>query len=410
MKLTKAALSRLSLPAGKTEHFVWDDDIPGFGLRLRVGGARMLVFSYRQGVKQRRMTLCSASALDDLGFQRTRKRAAELHAQVRLGQDPAGQKIESRARAAETMDAALRVYLPFAKGRLKPRTYVEVERHLLKDSKPLHGLQLAAIDRRTIATRLTALAEHNGARTADAVRASLSTFFAWCMKQGLADANPVTGTAKAYTSGPRDRVLLDDELQAIWKALPDDHYGSIVKLLALTGQRRDEMASLRWSEIDLEKRTITLPPPRTKNKREHVVPLSAPAVAILKAQPRRKLDDGTERDLVFGIGDGGFSGWSDAKEKLNASIAEATKKPMALWKLHDLRRTAATVMADRLGVQPHIIEAVLNHVSGHKAGIAGVYNRASYEREKRVALDRWAEHVLAIVQGRVSKVVPLRQA
>jgi integrase len=408
MRLTKAVVSRLSLPAGKAEHFVWDDDIPQFGVRLRAGGSRTFVFGYRQGSKQRRIKLCSAAALTDLEFQKVRKRAAQLHAQVALGHDPAGQKIESRARAAETMDAALRAYLPFVKGKLKPRTYVEVERHLLKHVKPLHGLQLAAIDRRTVAARLAALAEHNGPFAADRTRASLSAFFAWCIKRGLADNNPVAGTGVAADSGARDRVLSPAEMRTIWNALPADPYGAIVKLLALTGQRRDEIGGLRWSEIDVEGAAITLPAERTKNKRQHVVTLSAPALALLKAQPRHALRDGSERDLIFGIGNGGFSGWSKSKERLDSAIAEAGET-VAPWRLHDLRRTVATGMAD-IGIAPHVIEAVLNHVSGYRAGVAGTYNRSTYMREKRAALDRWAEHLMAIVEGRPAKIVPLRQA
>jgi integrase len=143
---------------------------------------------------------------------------------------------------------------------------------------------------------------------------------------------------------------------------------------------------------------IVLGPERTKNKRQHELPLSSAARAILERQPRRK-----GRDLVFGYGPGPFSGWSHCKVALDERLREARQaanrkaKPMLDWRLHDLRRTAATIMADRLGVLPHIIEAILNHVSGHRAGVAGVYNRARYEAEMRDALQRWAVHVAAIV-------------
>jgi integrase len=244
------------------------------------------------------------------------------------------------------------------------------------------------------------------------VRTSLSAFFVWAMREGLIDANPVFNTNKATENDARDRVLKDNELRLIWNALPlpSNQYGAIVKLLALTAQRRDEIGSLARSEIDTDAATITLPPERIKNKREHVVPLSAPALAIIGAQPQRSNDDGTPRDLLFGYRDGPFSGWSDAKEKLDAKITEANGgKPLAAWTPHDLRRTAATVMADRLGVQPHVVEAILNHV-GSRSGVAGIYNRAKYEREKRAALDLWAQHLLDIVAGGGRKVVPIRTA
>jgi integrase len=172
----------------------------------------------------------------------------------------------------------------------------------------------------------------------------------------------------------------------------------------LTGQRADEIASLRWSEIRDD--AILLPGERTKNHRQHIVPLSAPALGILQGQAHRVTAAGELRDLIFGLGDGPFSGWSRSKEMLDAKIAERTGKPLPHWIPHDLRRTAATGMAE-LSVQPHVIEAVLNHVSGHKAGVAGIYNRSSYEREKRQALDLWAEHLAAVVEGRVSNVTTL---
>jgi integrase len=217
--------------------------------------------------------------------------------------------------------------------------------------------------------------------------------------------NPVVGTNKHYDGAKsRDRVLADRELSIIWDALPDSDYGQIVKLLILTGQRREEIGALQWPEIDLETRTIMLPPERTKNGRPHEVPLSKPALSILKSREKR-----AGRDTVFGDGPrradgadadeewfGGFQGWSKCKAALDRQTAS-----VGPWRLHDVRRTVATRMAE-LGIQPHIIEALLNHVSGHKAGVAGVYNRSSYGVEKRAALDLWGKYVQALVQSEES--------
>jgi integrase len=403
MKLTQKTVAALALPKGTAEKIWWDDDT-GHGFRVREGGSRTWLAQYKLGTKQRRMTIGKFPAMT---AEQARETAGKLYAMVRLGRDPAGEKTEGRTRAAETMGAVLPAYLTYKAGSTKPRSYEEIERHLLKHGKPLHGLQLAKIDRRSVATRLTAIAERSGPTAANRVRASLSGFFVWCIKQGLLDNNPVFGTGTATEAGARDRVLKDDELREIWQALPDDQYGAIVKLLTLTAQRREEIAGLARSEIDFEKKTITLPATRTKNSREHVVPLSAPALAILKAQPLRTNADGTPRNLLFGFRDGPFSGWSDCKEKLDAKISDVRDKPMLRWTLHDLRRTAATRMAD-LGVQPHVIEAALNHASGHKAGVGGVYNRSVYSREAAMAFNLWAEHVAAVVESRGSKVVPLR--
>jgi integrase len=195
-------------------------------------------------------------------------------------------------------------------------------------------------------------------------------------------------------------VLTDAELRTIWKACGDDDYGAVVKLLVLTGQRANEIGELHWDEVHDEQ--ILLPGERTKNGRAHVIPLSDTAKDILG-----KIES-KSRTYVFGRDDSGFQGWSKAKERIDARIAKAGK-PLEHWTLHDLRRTAATRMAD-LGVQPHIIEAVLNHASGHKGGVAGIYNRATYDKEKRAALNLWAEHVLATVEGRKAVVVPLKRA
>jgi integrase len=402
VKLTAKNTAGLELPAGKSDWIVFDDDNPGLGLRLRTGGSRMWVFQYGLGDKQRRMTLGSAKSMT-LG--KAREAAGTLHAKVRLGQDPANEKTEGRRRAAETFEAVGQRFLARQKERVKPGSYVEIERHMLKHAKPLHGLQLATIDRRTIAARISAIGAESGTVTANRVRSTLSAFFAWAMREGIADQNPVVGTNK-FEEASRERVLTDDELRALWKAAADDHYGAIIKLLMLTAQRADEIASLQWSEIGGD--AIVLPATRTKNKREHRVPLSDPALAVLATQPRRVGADGTPREFVFGIGQRGFSGWSGCKEQLDNRITAAAGRPLLHWTPHDLRRTAATGMAD-LGVQPHIIEAVLNHISGHKAGVAGIYNRATYEPEKRQALALWADHVMAVVEGCASNVTPLRR-
>jgi integrase len=403
MKLTATTVRTLKVPAGKADAIFFDDDVPGFGLRLREEGARTFVFQYKLGTKHRRMALGAATALT---IGDVRKTAERLYAQVKLGQDPAGDKADARAKASETFEAIAARFLAYQRSRLRPRSYPDVARHLLVHSKMLHDSQLARIERRDVATCIAAVAEKAGAVTGNRVRTSLSTLFSWSMMHGLVESNPVIGTAKNREHS-RARVLDPAELRAIWNALSEDHYGAIIKLLALTAQRADEIAALRWSEIRDD--AILLPGERTKNHRQHIVPLSVPALEILQGQGRRTTATGEPRDLIFGIGDGPFSGWSSCKEKLSARITAATGKPLPHWTPHDLRRTAATGMAE-LGAQPHVIEAVLNHVSGSKAGVAGIYNRSSYEREKRYALDLWAEHLLSWVEGRETNVTTLRRS
>jgi integrase len=222
--------------------------------------------------------------------------------------------------------------------------------------------------------------------------------FTWGMREGLALNNPVAYTNKREEK-PRERILSDKELRLVWRALGDGQYGTIIKLLMLTGQRLDEIAALRWSEIDFNRKVISLPGERTKNGRLHDVPMADAARELLSAQPRIN-----GRQFVFGEGVGPFSGFSRRKEALDENIASLNGgRPLPSWVHHDIRRSVATGMAE-LGIQPHIIEAVLNHVSGHKGGIAGIYNRAQYGVEKAQALARWDEHVAELV----SNVTPIR--
>jgi integrase len=397
MRLTAQTVRTIALPNGERDKVFFDSDLPGFGLRVRDTGAKTWMVQYAIAGRTRRMALGSTSVLDP---GKARDTAKDLLAKVRLGRDPASEKVKARAKAAETFGALLPRFLERQRTRLKPRSFEEAERHLSKHARALHAWPIESIDRRTIATRLTEITKASGPAASNRVRTSLSAFFSWAAREGYVDANPVAFTNKAVENGSRDRVLTDDELATIWRALGDDQYGALVKLLMLSGARRDEVASLRWSEVDLDAVSVTLPPARTKNRREHVISLSEPMLAILAAQPRRTEPDGALRDLVFGLGKGGFQDWSGSKADLDARI-ESTRKGRALdWTLHDFRRSLSTALHERFGVPPHVVEAILGHAGGHKAGVAGVYNKALYLDERRRALERWGEHIEQLVSGK----------
>jgi len=167
----------------------------------------------------------------------------------------------------------------------------------------------------------------------------------------------------------------------------------------LTGQRRTEVGGMRWREVDLDRGVWILPKERTKNHREHVLPLPPLASSILESVPHV-----VNRDCVFGQrSDGGFTIWAGAKAALDARLGEVRG-----WTLHDLRRSCATGMAN-LGVQPHVIEVILNHASGFRGGVGGTYNRSPYERVVKAALALWADHIRTIVEGGGRKVVPIRR-
>jgi integrase len=398
-KLNAKTIGSLTLPQGKSEIDYWDDEITGFSVRIREGGSRKFSFRYRIGGTIRRISLGPAIA-DPKAVAKVRETAADYAHRVSRGEDPAMEKATARAEAEHTVGALIETHLETRKREMKPRSFEEVERHLTRHASSLHRFPITKVTQSDIAKLLNGIETERGPIAANRTRSSLLSFFGWVLSEGtrLPEGNPVAHT-RTRDEQSRDRVLTDAELKRIWRACPPTEYGAIVKLLMLTGQRRDEVAGLRSSE--LVGSSITLPKERTKNGRAHVVPLSDPAKAILTTFPRND-------EFVFGQNCGaGFSGFSHCKAVLDETINRDGK--MARWTLHDLRRTAATRMAD-LGVQPHIIEAVLNHVSGHKGGIAGVYNRATYDREKREALNLWAEHVMATVEGRAATVVPLKRA
>ncbi|MFG1184323.1 tyrosine-type recombinase/integrase [Xanthobacter aminoxidans] len=411
MRFTKPTVAGLQLPAGKSEALFWDDDLPGFGIRLRVGGSRTWVFQYKLGTKQRRITIGRADVIE---LNQAKKAATEIHAKVKLGGDPQGAKATARVSASRTLGSVIESYLEAYEPTVRASTFRNARLHLRTHLKPLHGMALDKIGHGDISARLTVLRREIGTSTGDHTRVALSGLYGWAISEGLVNDNPVMRTrssrlvkAKAGESptGGRARTLSAEELGEVWRACLDDDFGRIVRLLILTLQRREEIAALSWDEVDLTKGIISLPPARTKNGREHLVPISTAAAQILAGVEHRD-----ERDFLFGEGKGSFSGFSKAKRMLEDRVhkarlkADPTAKPMPHWTLHDLRRTGATMMNESpplgLGMQPHIVEAILNHVSGTRAGVAGIYNRALYLAEKTAALEAWGEHVIKICRGR----------
>ena len=389
MRLNKPTVAKLQMPAGKTDVIVFDDTLPGFGIRLRAGGKRTWIAQYRVGTKQRRIVLGNCEALD---ADAARARAREALARVHLGSDPQAEKVEKRQQASITLQVVAEQYLAgYAANRLKPRSLVEVERHLRSHWAPLGETGIDGLKRAMVSARLAEIAKNNGPFAANRARAALSAMYSWAIGEGLAHSNPVAGTHRATEEVSRDRVLTDEELTLVWQLAGPGDFGAIVRLLILVGSRREEVGAMTWSEITGDVWRIAAE--RSKNRHAHDVPLSPPALSILNALPRM-----VDRDLVFGSRDGPFSGWSASKAKLDERMLAALKERhgkaarLTPWRLHDLRRTAATRMID-IGVLPHIVEATLNHISGHRAGVAGVYNRAIYAAEKRAALALWGAHV-----------------
>jgi integrase len=387
MKLTAQEISRYQPPAGKTDHIIFDSDLAGFGLRYR-NGKRVWIYQYAIGSGAERvngrMTIGEYPALPPA---KARSIAEDLYAGVRLGRHPAADKKLSRTEAKFNFGHLVARYLQQRHNELRPTSYGEIERYLDRHASSLHGLPVKAIDRRRIADLLDTVASERGAVTSNRFHGALSALFSWAIRRGLAETNPVIGT-EVRKEQARDRVLSDRELAIIWGSVSGNDYADVIRLLMLTGCRAREIAELRWSEIDFEPGIISLPPERTKNSRPHEIPMSQTVRDILAARKNG-------RDFVFGRGNG-FRGWGRCKEKLDAAIEKKLGKPLPGWVTHDLRRTFATRLAD-LGVQPHVIEAALNHISGHKGGVAGIYNRSTYKAEKAQALALWDKHIAGLV-------------
>ncbi len=411
---TQRDLDRLTLPAGKVEVFHFDARCPNLSVRIQRSGKPAFVAWYTApGGRRRRLTIGPVAGIE---LDDARRQAAGMINAARDGRDPAMERKQARRAASEvfTVGDLINAYLTeHAERHQRPRTLIETKRALERHWAPLHVLPSANITRRDVSARLIDLARTSGAVGANRARANLSAAFAWAMRAGLVDANPVIGTVKGEEVS-RDRVLSLEELRAIWQATAElSGYDAIVRLLMFTWARRQEVGGMAHAELDREAALWSLAGERTKNGLQLEVPLSRQALAILAEFPEMP-----GCPYLFGrAGRAPFSGWSRSKAQLDKRIAcwrakqrlgrellkdeePETGDHLARWTLHDLRRSGVTHAAEQAIAAPHIIEAVVNHVSGHKSGVAGVYNRAAYRTEKAAALQRWADWLEATVEGR----------
>jgi integrase len=402
MKFTGKSVASFNVPKGKTDHIEFDDALPGFGIRFRNGKASW-IFQWSTGSSvTRRTTRMKIGIYPALPLEQARKIAAELNSKITLGHDPSAEKRERIEEAADTFGQLAKDYLAAREGRLRPTMISELRRYLIDYAAPLDRLPVKKVNLKILAKLLDDFAKGDGINTGrprkgatvNRMRSAVSACFQWAMKKGRAESNPVLLTEQMGQVS-RKRFLSDDEIKIVWDSAGDDDYGSIVRLLILTGQRRDEISELHWNEVKLDLNMISLPSERVKNDQEHDIPMSPAVRSIIAARSR---NDG----LVFAP----ITSWSRRKLRLDAAITEKFGNPLVPWTLHDLRRSCATGMAD-MGIQPHVVEAVLNHISGSKRGVAGVYNRSTYAPEKKAALNKWAKRVLEIVNDAPSNVAAL---
>src|SRR5271166_1069937 len=419
--LTDLLIKKLPLPDKRRE--VPDGKIAGLYLVVQPSGARSWAIRYRAAGLPKKLTIGPYPAID---LATARKRAQEALGDVAGGKDPAAVKQASKAtaraeRAAE-VDRVERVVELFIERHAKPKTrdWRETERLLTREVVGRwKGRRLSQITRAHVHEMTDAIIDRGSPIGANRTFAQFRKMCRWAIARGIIDRSPCEGLTAPSVETRRDRVLSDEEIRHAWTAfeVAGWPFGRISQLLLLTGARRDEVAGMKWSEIDLAGCAWRLPAARAKNKRDHQIPLSDAAGRLIEGLPRI----GDAKGFVFTVtGQTPVSGFSRFKESVDRTILETLRadaekrgddpqqvRPPEHWIIHDLRRTVATNL-QKLGVRLEVTEAVLNHVSGSRAGIVGVYQRHEYSAEKRAALDAWAQRLDAIVTGAgASNVVEL---
>ena len=387
--LTATAVERLRAPAtGQADHF--DQGYPGLALRISYGGARTWVYFYRLFGKQKRMTL---GRWPSMSLAAARDAWRDARNTIDKGESPQHQ----RPAAANSFAAVADEWLK--RDQAHNRSYAATQRLIERCAKPVwEGRQISTIGRRDINDLIDAVADRGAIVMARRLHAHLHRLFRWAVGRGILETNPMAHLPKPGSEVARDRVLTDPELAQVFKNTTKlrPPFGAIFQLLVLTGARRGEITGLRWSEI--KDNTIILGRERTKAGAVHSIPLSPPALAILKELPRIG-----PSDFVFTInGRNPVTDLAASKERLDSLIN------IPAWHTHDLRRCVATGL-QRIGINLQVIEAVLGHVGGSRSGIVGVYQRHSFDAEKRTALEAWAREVERIVDGKPAKVLPLRR-
>jgi integrase len=412
--LTDAAVRRLKPPSkGQVDHF--DQGYPGLALRISYGGRRTWVFFNRWDGKLHRARLGTYPAMS---LAEAREAWREAREKADKGIDPSFRKPKG---ASSTIDGVADEFLKRHVANLKPRTIEEYTRPIEKLIKPRWGHRAPKeITRADILTLLDDVAEKSGPIAANRTLSLVRKFWNWAVERGIVESNPGDRVKPYAKERSRDRVLSDDELAQLWPAFDEMGYpfGAFMKILLLTAQRRQEVATMQWCDIDLgtQPPTWTVPRSVTKGDREHTVQLSEQVIAILTEIPKFE-----GNDYVFTSKPGRpVSGFSKAKVIADRRVLEARQKsaeetgqdpkaatPLPAWRIHDLRRTAASNMA-RMGIPPHVVAAVLNHSPGSTQGITAIYNRYRYSDEKRDALYRWARHIESLLNSPPANVVDLQ--
>ena len=401
MKLTEHRIESLVVEAGHRDRMVFDSTQRGLAVRVTANGSRSYSAQYTLNGKKHRVPLGNCEALS---LAKAREAAAGIIGDVAKGKNPAQERKDAVAQAERernrvTLDQLIdnwqREHLS-----MKRPGYAKEAVRAIRHAFGSHLLRPAdELDREKIKRILTGKPPAAVSHTIIYGHA----LYSWAMKEDIVEANPFANLSKPSPT-KRKRVLSDEELAAVWNAtqMATDPFGKIVPLLALTGQRRAEVAAMAWRELAPDLMAWTIPGVRTKNHETQIVPLSAPVRDIINTMPRtgplvfpaegqdkKAAEESVAAAATVGPSQRSFAGWSKAKARLDAASGVTD------WWLHDLRRTLATGL-QRLGVRLEVTEAVLNHISGSRGGIVGIYQRHDWANEKRAALDAWAAHIIRL--------------
>jgi integrase len=368
-----------------TDAVYWDTGLPGFGMKVTPKGRKVFIVMYRLAGAGSRLRKYTIGPYGRVTLPMARAQAQKIFAARLDGRDPAEEKKQSQRRlVVDRIDDLVETYI--REHVAQTGTWRTISNLLRRDVIAHWGTKsIHEIKKRDVSDLIGLVAQRN-AHASHRLLKTLKTFFRWCVGRALIDFSPAEGILSNYREVSRDRVLTDEELAAILIAARQmqSPYGGIIELLALSGQRRNEVARLRWDELDEKTRTWSIPSSRTKNKRTHMVHLSEQAWSVIEARPK-----GT---FVFATsGKKPFSAFAKGKEAIDQLCG------VSGWRVHDLRRTVVSGMA-RLGVPPHVADKILNHQAGTISGVAAVYQRHDFLTERKDALDRWSSHVSQIIQ------------
>jgi integrase len=392
IRLTKSAID--ALPTSKSDVVYWDAGYPGFGVKVTPKGRKVFIVLYRTGGAGSKLRKYTIGPYGRLTLHQARVAAQKVFAAKLEGRDPATEKREAKRRiVADRVEDLLETFI---EQRLSQnRSGSEIARLLRRElGKIWAGRSIHEISKRDVVEVIETIVQRGAPIAANKTLKSIKTFMRWCVGRAVLDQSPAEGVPMPAKEVARDRILPDEELAHVILAAREigGPYGGIVELLALTGQRREEVAQLSHQELDFVHLVWTIPKSRTKNSKAHIVHLSAQSMAVLD----RAIGPGP---LMFSLlGTKPFKEFSRAKRLLDQLSG------VSGWRLHDLRRTCVSGMA-RLGVAPHIADKILNHQSGTISGVAAVYQRHDFLAERRAALDLWGAHVAELIKD----VVPERR-